>query len=303
MTAQKKKGLGKGLSALLGDARPALDPLPAAGSGNSGAGAADGAGMVSLPVAFLEANPNQPRQHFAEDALAELAASIRERGLLQPILVRPVGEDRYEIVAGERRWRAAQQAGVHDVPVIIRELDEPTVLQIAIIENIQRADLSPIEEARAYRRLMDDFGHRQEDVAGLVSKSRSHVANLLRLLGLPDTVQTMLADGRISMGHGRALLAAEDSTALARRVVDEGLSVRAVEALASKPKQGPRKTALRSVSGTKDADTKALERDLSAATGTAVTIDHRGDGGTISIRYASLDDLDNLCARLRGGAY
>ena len=221
-----RKGLGKGLSALLGDDRPVVD-VSADTSGTSLAGPASGRRM--LPIEFLERNKEQPRHHFNEEHLAELTSSVKEKGVLQPILVRSIGIDKYQIVAGERRWRAAQKAGIHEVPVVVRDLDDGEVLQVAIIENIQRQDLSSVEEAIAFRRLMDEFGHTQEGVAEVVGKSRSHVANLLRLLSLPQDVQQLVDEGKLSMGHARALIGAENPSAITKRIVAEGLSVRQVE--------------------------------------------------------------------------
>ncbi|MFZ5610441.1 MAG: ParB/RepB/Spo0J family partition protein [Pseudomonadota bacterium] len=284
------KGLGRGLSALLGeDVR--LQPE---------GGAAAGEGLAELAIDLILPNAAQPRQRFEEAGLDELAASIREKGVLQPILVRPLAADPglYEIVAGERRWRAAQKAQLHKIPVLIQPLDDDEALALALIENIQRADLTPMEEARGYRRLIDDFGQGQEAVAQAVGKSRSHVANMLRLLRLPALVQAMLDDGRLSMGHGRALANAAAPELLARRVVDEGLSVRETEALA----QGARAKGARRggrAKPEKDADTRALEGDMSAALGLKVVIGHKGKaGGQVAIHYKTLDQLDEVCQRL-----
>jgi len=300
MTKTARKGLGKGLSALLGDDRPMFDE-----KGDVVAATTVGrpqAGRRWLPIEFLERNANQPRVHFDEDALAELASSIKEKGLLQPILVRELAPEKYQIVAGERRWRAAQKAGVHEVPVVVKELNDTEVLEIAIIENIQRQDLSAIEEAMAYKRLMEEFKHTQEAVAEVVGKSRSHVTNLLRLLGLPEKVQTMVGEGKISMGHARALIGADDPLALAKRIVAEGLSVRQTEALANeakgKQKRSPRPGGTGVSGAKKDADTIALEKDLTAAVGMKVAIDHEGEGGKVTISYETLEDLDELCSKL-----
>lgn len=299
MSKAARKGLGKGLSALLGDDRPAFE--------DSDDGIATPAGPNSgrrlLPIEFLERNTGQPRHHFDEEALADLATSIKQKGLLQPILVRELGPNQYQIVAGERRWRAAQKAGIHEVPVVVKELTDGEVLEIAIIENIQRQDLSAIEEAVAYKKLIEEFGHTQEAVAEGVGKSRSHVTNLLRLLSLPEKVQVMVDEGKISMGHARALIGAEDPLALAKRIVDEGLSVRQTEALAGEAKGRTRREprpggSVSSSSGKKDADTVALEKDLSAATGMKVSIDHEGEGGKVTIAYATLEELDELCSKL-----
>ena len=297
MTKTARKSLGKGLSALLGDDRPVFEDDKDAVTAN---GAPTGRRL--LPVEFLERNVGQPRHHFDEAALSDLADSIRTKGLLQPILVRELGPNRYQIVAGERRWRAAQKAGIHDVPVVVKELSDGEVLEIAIIENIQRQDLSAIEEAIAYKKLIEEFGHTQEAVADGVGKSRSHITNLLRLLTLPEKVQTMVDEGKISMGHARALIGAEDPLTLAKRIADEGLSVRQTEALAGeakgKTKRAPRAGGMTSSSSKKDADTVALEKDLSAAVGLKVLIDHAGEGGKVSISYETLEELDELCSKL-----
>lgn len=300
MSKAARKGLGKGLSALLGDDRPAFedsdDGIATPSSPHSG--------RRLLPIEFLERNIEQPRHHFDEDALADLATSIKQKGLLQPILVRELGPNQYQIVAGERRWRAAQKAGIHEVPVVVKELTDGEVLEIAIIENIQRQDLSAIEEAIAYKKLIEEFGHTQEAVAEGVGKSRSHVTNLLRLLSLPEKVQVMVDESKISMGHARALIGAEDPLALAKRIVDEGLSVRQTEALAGEAKGRTRReprpggSGGASSAGKKDADTVALEKDLSAATGMKVSIDHEGEGGKVTIAYATLEELDELCSKL-----
>lgn len=292
MTDKKpqRKGLGRGLSALMSDVnlddstkpnetRPKVENI--------------------LPVEKIRPNPDQPRRTFAEDALEELAASIREKGVIQPLIVRPDprNEGMFEIVAGERRWRAAQRAQLHEVPVLIRTLDDTEVLEIAIIENIQRADLNPVEEAIGYRQLMDRFGHTQEKLAEALSKSRSYIANLLRLLSLPDDVLQLLREGQISTGHARALITTDNPSELAKIVVSKGLSVRETERLV---KQGatPQKTKVASApKGSKDADTIALEGDLSASLKMPVTVDHHQgkETGKITISYKSLDQLDELC--------
>ena len=283
---QKKRGLGRGLSALMSDVREEAMPPE---------GAPPRRADLRVPVEKLRPNPGQPRRAFREDALEELAASVREKGIIQPIIVReiPEGSGTYEIVAGERRWRAAQMARLHEVPVLVRDLDDSEVLELAIIENIQRADLNPVEEAQGYRQLMDRFGHTQEKLAEALGKSRSHIANLLRLLTLPEEVLTYLREGKLSAGHARALVVLENPVALARRVVAEGLSVREVEKLAKaapapaerRPPKPPEK----------DADTRALEGELSANLGMKVAIEHKDGAGTVSIRFASLEELDDLC--------
>jgi ParB family chromosome partitioning protein len=252
-----------------------------------------------LPVSFLERNTEQPRTRFDDTALDELTASVKEKGILQPILVREIGKNRFQIVAGERRWRAAQKAGIHDIPVVVQDLTDSEVLEIGLIENIQREDLSPIEEARAFKKLMLEFNHTQEALSEIVGKSRSHVANLLRLLTLPPSVQDLVDDGKLSMGHARALVGAKDAEAIAKVIISKGLNVRQAEALAADDKGKKTKTlkTKRARSG-KDADTIALEKDLSAAVGMRVSIDHQGEGGDITIKYVSLEDLDDLCAKL-----
>jgi ParB family transcriptional regulator, chromosome partitioning protein len=289
--ADQRRGLGRGLSALLGEADAA------------GAGDAPRPGdSRDLPIELIERNADQPRRDFDEEELEALAASIRERGVLQPILVRPspLTQGRYQIVAGERRWRAAQRAGLRELPAVIRELDDLKTLEIAIIENVQRVDLNAIEEAFGYRDLIDRFGRTQDEIAQIVGKSRSHVANAIRLLGLPEAVQQDLRAGRLSAGHARALAAAPDPEALARQVLAQGLNVREAEALARRA-QAPRRPTPSSAGG-KDADTRALEEDLSDALGLSVEINDRGGAGEVRVRYGSLEQLDELCRRLtRGG--
>jgi ParB family chromosome partitioning protein len=291
MTDQKPQGrqLGRGLSALLGDDadnKPQTTPADQRGQ--------------SLPVEFLAPSPFQPRRIFNEEDITELTASIRVRGVLQPILVRPnpTKPDHYEIVAGERRWRAAQAAQLHDVPVIIRELSNEGVLEIALVENIQRADLNPLEEASGYQRLIDEFHHTQESLAKVVGKSRSHVANTLRLLTLPDTVQRLVDEGKLSAGHARALIGADDPAGLAAKIVKSGLNVRQTEALVKREKS-PRKTAPSRVPQN-DPDTTALERTVSDLLGLKVNIEFRGEnvGGKVVVHYGNLDQLDEIIRRL-----
>lgn len=287
-----RRGLGRGLSALMADV--------GIGSGGEPSGQQQAKGQRLVPTEALVPNPNQPRRDFAKVALDDLAASISQKGIIQPLIVRPVpGDTRFEIVAGERRWRAAQIAQVHEVPVIVRDMDDVEVIEVAIIENIQRADLNPIEEAAAYRQLMDRFGHTQEKIAEALSKSRSHIANLLRLLQLPDEVQSMVRNGTLSAGHARALVTHPNAVELARQVVGKGLTVRATEELA---RQIPGISRSRSGGGPreKDADTRALEADLAANLKMAVSIDHEAGGnrGRLTITYGSLEDLDLLCRAL-----
>lgn len=294
---EQRRGLGRGLSALMADIEP-----------NSEAGAPPQQRAVrTLPVDQLFPNPDQPRRQFDADALDELKMSIRSKGVIQPLIVRPRGnvENQYEIVAGERRWRAAQAAGVHEVPVVVREFSDEDVLEIAIIENIQRADLNPIEEAAGYEQLMSRFGHTQEKLAQALGKSRSHIANLLRLLNLPDVVKNAVVDGKLSAGHARALITAPDPVLLAGQIVRHGMSVREAERLvreAQNPEGDakPKRSAKSSGNDAKDADTKALEGDLSAALGMKVSINHNAgkETGSVTISYDTLEDLDLLCSAL-----
>ena len=299
----KKKGLGRGLSHLFGEAEAAYrssgpeipaatQPVPTAGT--------------TLPVAFLRPGKFQPRRHFDEAALEELAASIRQHGLLQPILVRPIdgAADAYEIIAGERRWRAAQRASLHDVPVIVQTLTDTQALEIALVENLQRQDLSALEEAEGYKRLMDEFGHSHAELGDLVGKSRSHVANMLRLLALPDSVKEMIQSGALSAGHARALLTAPEPAALARSVAERGLSVRETERLANlarqarKPAAKPPTAAPGGKPKAKHADLLALERDLAERLGLRVTLEGAGASGVLSIAYQSIDQLDLILEKL-----
>jgi ParB family chromosome partitioning protein len=295
---EPKRGLGRGLSALMADiAAPDVSEAPRRAD-------------MMVPVERVHPNPDQPRRSFTPDQLQELADSVRERGIIQPLIVRPHPNkpEHFQIVAGERRWRAAQMAQLHDVPVLVRNYDDPTVLEIAIIENIQRADLNAAEEAAAYRQLMDRFGHTQEKLATALGKSRSHIANTLRLLSLPEEVQDLLRQGALSAGHARALIGLPNAALLARTVVARNLSVRDTERLARgnagggprKSGSGPRK---RGEAAEKDADTRALENDLSAALGVGVEISHGagGEGGALTLRYRDLDQLDDLCRRLTQG--
>ena len=276
----RHRGLGRGLSALLGEEQEtrAANEAPRASR--------------TVPIAYLKPNRFQPRRVFKEDELRELAQSIREKGILQPILVRTIAKDAFEIVAGERRWRAGQLAKLHEVPVIVREFTDSETLEIAIIENVQRADLNAIEEAGAYQELITRFHHTQEKLADVVGKSRSHIANTLRLLKLPDSVKAMIREGQLTAGHARALIGVDDPERLAREIVAGSLNVRQAERKARTPKQ-PRK--LRA----KDADTKTLEHNLSNSLGMTVEIEHKGErGGMVKIAYKSLEQLDELVRRL-----
>jgi ParB family chromosome partitioning protein len=283
--APRRRGLGMGLSALLGTA---TDQLPAV----------TGERPRMVPIEFLRPCPLQPRRRFAEDDLAALAESIRHRGVIQPLLVRrtPDGADFFEIVAGERRWRAAQMAGAHELPVIVHELSDRDALEVAVLENVQRQDLTPLEEAEGYRRLIEEFEHTQEALASALGKSRSHIANLLRLLGLPAEVRALLERGELSAGHARALLGARDPVGLANTVVSRGLNVRQTEALVRADAQHPRRR--RSLPAPKDPNTAALERDLSSRLGLPVSLTPNGAGGMLRIAYHSLDQLDGLIRRL-----
>lgn len=288
--AKEKRGLGRGLSALMAD-------LPADDAAATGLVERPRAEQ-SLPIETVRPNPDQPRRHFSEDALKELAISVEEKGIIQPLIVRPDPSDPgfFQIVAGERRWRAAQRAQLHEVPVLVRDFDDAEVLEVAIIENIQRSDLNAIEEAAGYRQLMDRFGHTQEKLAQALSKSRSHIANMMRLLSLPDDVQEMVIDGRLSAGHARSLVTKENASELARRIVAGGLSVRDAEKMANGTPAPKAK-----VGSSKDADTVELERNLAANLKMGVQIDHAEDGsGKIAIRYKDLEQLDDL-VRLLGG--
>ena len=285
---EKRKSLGRGLSALLGEDShdyAQLDKLRTS---------------KPVPIEFIRPGRYQPRHYIDDEQIKELAQSIAEKGVLQPILVRraPNDPNAYEIIAGERRWRASQIAGLHEVPVMVKDLTDQEALEIALVENLQRQDLSPLEEADGYRRLMEEFSHTQELLAKSVGKSRSHVANMMRLLALPEPVKELLEKGQLTAGHARALLTAANPVSLAREIVARGLNVRQAEKLAQphEPKKAPEKTAPK-----KDADTMALERDLTNLLGLKVDISFKGTGGTLSIHYTSLDQLDDVLQRLSQG--
>ncbi|MBV1703470.1 MAG: ParB/RepB/Spo0J family partition protein [Hyphomicrobiales bacterium] len=282
---ENRPRLGRGLAALLGD------------TADEGAAVARARATRRAPIEFLRANPNNPRRAFDEAELEDLAGSIRERGVLQPILVRTVrgAADAYEIVAGERRWRASQKAGLHDVPILVIEANDREAAEIALIENVQRADLNPIEEARGYERLAADHGRTQADVARIIGKSRSHIANTLRLLNLPPSVLDMVADGSLSAGHARALLAVPDPEAVAKRIVAQGLTVRDVERMG----QIETKSVAPAKPG-KDADTAALERSLGEILGLKVAIDHADGKGELRIKFKTFEQLDSVVDRIRG---
>lgn len=302
---RKKMGLGRGLDALLGEVSLDRSASRVAGGGEAPSSAASSSseGVVSIAIADIHPNPAQPRRHFSEESLQELAASLKRHGLIQPILVRSHGGG-YQIVAGERRWRAAQRAQLHQVKAIVRELSDEETLEIALIENIQRQDLNPIEEAEAYRKLCDDFGHSQSELAAIVEKSRSHVANMMRLLELPLLVREMVIEGKLSMGHARALLGSDDSARLAAVVVKQGLSVRQTEALVrrSRVEEGKAPKPRVTEATASDADIRAVEQHLGDLLGLRVKIAHKGAGGAgaVTFEYRSLDQLDMLCQRLTG---
>jgi ParB family chromosome partitioning protein len=282
MSEEKRRQLGRGLSALFGDESADYAELDRVRVSKA------------VPIEFLQPGRFQPRRHFDEAEIEGLVESIRANGILQPILVRrlPESPDKFEIVAGERRWRAAQKAALHEVPVIVKELADGDALEIALVENLQRQDLGPLEEAEAYRRLMEEFGNTQEDLAGALGKSRSHIANTIRLLDLPEPVKKLVDEGKLSAGHARALLGAKEPEKLARQIVARNLNVRQTELLARGEKEGRRRAA------GKDADTKALEAEVSNQLGLKVTINHRGAGGVVMIGYHTLEQLDDLLRRL-----
>ncbi|HEY1125664.1 MAG TPA: ParB/RepB/Spo0J family partition protein [Sphingobium sp.] len=297
---KRPMGLGRGLSALLGEAakdvpvqgEPTVQDAPSSGQRS----------IQLLEISRISPHPEQPRRHFDAAALDELAESIATRGVIQPIVVRPAGVDMFQIVAGERRWRAAQKAQLHRIPAIVRDFSESETLEIALVENIQREDLNPIEEAQAYKRLIDQFGHSQEALARTVGKSRSHVANLMRLLDLPDDVQDLVMTGQLSMGHGRALIGAPGCASLAEDIVRKGLSVRETERLVRKARDAAKgKTANVSVGAGRDPDLIAMEDHLADLLGLKVGITHEGGKGALTLHYSSLDQLDMICQRLTGG--
>ncbi len=337
MSDLRPRGLGRGLSALLGEPvrtetppapanQPTVQPVqqrapiepprnvfelpvtpaptPQAPVPTTAAAptTSNDAGPRGIAIDLVQRNPQQPRKHFDEAELNDLASSIKAHGILQPILVRPIAGGRFEIVAGERRWRAAQKAGLHSIPAVIRELNEVEVLEIAIVENVQRMDLNPIEEAQGFQALIDRFGRTQQEIADSVGKSRPHIANMLRLLQLPDDLQEMVRDGRLSSGHARAILTAPDPRALAQKAISEGLNVRDIERLAQiakDEKHGPRVSS--SAVDSKSADTRALEQSLSNALGLEVTISDKNGAGDVKVTYKTLEQLDDVIRRLRGG--
>jgi ParB family chromosome partitioning protein len=283
-----RKRLGRGLAALIGEMdKPAAPAQPAVSSDRN------------VPIEFVSPNPRNPRRNFGDAELTDLAQSIREHGVVQPVVVRPAGgAGRYEIIAGERRWRAAQRAGLVEIPVIVRDVNDRTALELAIIENVQRTDLNPVEEALGYQQLIDEHSYTQADLGQVIGKSRSHVANTLRLLKLPDVIRDMLVNGDLSAGHARALVSAADPVGLAKRIVEEGLSVRQAEALAQLPPESEQAAKV-SAPVEKDADTLALEKLLSDVTGMRIGIAHKSKGGEVRIAYKTLEQLDDLCRRLK----
>lgn len=287
--SDKPTRLGRGLAALIGD-MASLEATRVTDTNSSG---------KRLPVDFIIANRSNPRRTFDPDQLEELTNSIREKGVMSPLLVRPTDDPNiFELIAGERRWRAAQKAGLHDVPVIVREVDDKEALELAIIENVQRADLNPLEEAMGYGQLIDQFEYTQQDLAQVIGKSRSHVANTLRLLKLPEDVRGMVSSGSLTAGHARTLITVDDPSYLARQIVDKGLSVREAEALSQQRDMPARKRPAEEQ--TRDADTVALERRLSDVLGLSVSLNHSDRGGRVEIRYKTLEQLDALCHKLTG---
>lgn len=284
-----KRRLGRGLAALIGEMDQPIQ------SDNAQAGVNPDR---LVPIEYISRNPRNPRRYFDEAELQDLAASIRQHGIVQPVVVRTLASNQFEIIAGERRWRAAQLAGFTEVPVIVRDVDDRTALEIAIVENVQRADLNPLEEALGYEQLISDHGYTQNDLGEIIGKSRSHVANSLRLLKLPDQVKDFLADGSLSAGHARALVSTSDPAALARTIVTKGLSVRDAERLAQNDIKGLSSPSTKSGRAEKDSDTLALERSLSDSLGLEVSISHKGQAGSIKINYRTLEQLEDICRLL-----
>jgi ParB family transcriptional regulator, chromosome partitioning protein len=285
MQQAQKRRLGRGLAALIGDDTSEESIVQ------------DIRSLRHVPVELLHPNPNNPRKHFAEEDLESLAKSLRDKGLLQPLVVRPRADGSFEIVAGERRWRASQRAGLHDLPVLIRELDDRETLEIALIENVQRSDLNALEEARAYRQLIEQYSYTQQQLADGIGKSRSHIANTMRLMSLPESIQKQIEEGSLTAGHARSLIATEQPEELASKIVKLNLTVRQAEELARSltPK------AKKSGQHTKDADTKAMEKTLCDALGLSVVINHKGEaGGAVQISYKSLEQLEEIARRLTG---
>lgn len=302
---RKPPALGRGLGALLGEVRREEPLVKAAAAEDSGAATT---GLMTLPIAAIEPHPEQPRRHFDEAALDELAASIAARGVIQPVIVRPLASGRYQLVAGERRWRASQRAKLHEIPALVRELSEREVMALALIENLQREDLNPIEEARAYQRLAEQEGMTQADIARMVDKSRSHIANIQRLLSLPESVIGHVERGTLSMGHARALIGAADAADLAEHAIDRQLSVREVERLLRRRNRGDAPAPRRARQGSEwgqNADILAVQNHLEEFLGLSIRIaveDDNPSAGSVTIRYRTLDQLDLICQRLTGGS-
>ena len=292
MADEARSRLGRGLASLIGDV------------GDESAKVERPRAQRRVPIEFLKPSARNPRRDFKDADLNELTASVRERGIIQPIIVRPVKgtKDSYEIIAGERRWRAAQKAGLHEVPIVPLDVTDNEALEIAIIENVQRADLNPIEEARGYMALADEFKRSQDEIAKIVGKSRSHVSNMMRLTRLPESVQAFLVSGQLSAGHARALLNVDDPETVAKQIVAENLSVRQTESLAHEKGVPTRQVSKPRAAKSKDADTVALEKRLSDALGLSVTVDHKNPGGAVHIRYRDLEQLDEILRRLEKGA-
>lgn len=296
MADEARSRLGRGLASLIGDV-----------GGEAAHVDRPNRAQRRVPIEFLKANPRNPRRTFSDDELNELSASIKQHGVIQPIVVRPVkgAADRFEIIAGERRWRASQRAGLHDVPIVTVDVNDSDALEIAIIENVQRSDLNAMEEAQGYHALAAEFKRSQEDIAKIVGKSRSHVANMMRLTKLPNEVQKFIAEGKLSAGHARALIGVPDAAAAAKKIVAEGLTVRQAEALAHDegvPQRKPQKIrGGKSTSSAKDPDTVALERRVSDVLGLKVSVEHRNPGGAVQIKYRDLDQLDEILRRLESG--
>jgi ParB family transcriptional regulator, chromosome partitioning protein len=285
MQQVQKRRLGRGLAALIGDDTSEESVIQ------------DIRSLRHVPVELLHPNPNNPRKHFAEEELENLAKSLRDKGLLQPLVVRPRTDGGFEIVAGERRWRASQRAGLHDIPVLIRELDDKETLEIALIENVQRSDLNALEEARAYRQLLEQYDYTQQQLADAIGKSRSHIANTMRLMSLPESIQQQIEEGSLTAGHARSLIATEQPEELASKIIKLNLSVRQAEDLA----RGQSHKTHKAIKHEKDADTKAIEKTLSDALGLGVAVNHKGDaGGAVQINYKSLEQLDEIVRRLTG---
>jgi ParB family transcriptional regulator, chromosome partitioning protein len=290
-TIARPARLGRGLAALIGEAAP-----------DAVLSAQEQKGSRMVPIEFVRANPNNPRKMFSEDSLVELTDSIREKGIIQPLVVRPIEATpgTFEIVAGERRWRSAQRVGLHEVPVVILNVDAREALELAIIENVQRADLNPLEEAAGYDQLIEQFNYTQLDLAKVVGKSRSHVANTMRLSKLPESVKTLVMQGDISAGHARALLMAKAPDSLAKRIIEQGLTVRDIERLIQTESQEVQEPGLKKRAPEKDADTRDLERILGQLLGLSVQIDHKtGGGGVLSIKYSNVEQLEAVCQRLK----